>query len=128
SATGVRRWPLRILEGRCRRLGARSVGCGPAVRDFRGGLRTDEQIHCSPIEWIELEEWHTERIVLIGDAGHAASPMMGQGGCLAMEDALVLAETLRSEATVPSALRALRSRGRPPGQWIRARRRAVAEA
>ena len=116
------------VEGRLERLRARFGGFGPAVQDFLAGLQTDEQIHCSPIEWIELEEWHTERIVLIGDAGHATSPMMGQGGCLAMEDALVLAETLRSEATVPSALRAFASRRRLRVQWVQEQSRAVAEA
>jgi 2-polyprenyl-6-methoxyphenol hydroxylase-like FAD-dependent oxidoreductase len=33
-------------------------------------------------------------VVLIGDAAHASSPLMGQGGCMAMEDAGVLAENL----------------------------------
>jgi hypothetical protein len=32
--------------------------------------------------------------VLIGDAAHASSPIMGQGGCLAMEDAVILANAL----------------------------------
>jgi FAD-dependent urate hydroxylase len=31
------------------------------------------------------------RVVLIGDAAHTAAPDLGQGGCMAMEDALVLA-------------------------------------
>ena len=36
------------------------------------------------------------RTVLIGDAAHAMSPSMSQGVALAVEDALVLAETLSS--------------------------------
>jgi len=116
------------VESRLQRLRDRFGGFGPAVQDFLAGLRSDEQIHCSPIEWIELNKWHTERIVLIGDAAHATSPMMGQGGCLAMEDALVLAETLRSEATVPNALHAFASRRRPRVQWVQEQSRVVAEA
>jgi 2-polyprenyl-6-methoxyphenol hydroxylase-like FAD-dependent oxidoreductase len=42
--------------------------------------------------------------VLVGDAAHASSLMMGQGGCMAMEDGCVLAEELRAAATVESAL------------------------
>ncbi len=33
-------------------------------------------------------------IVLIGDAGHATTPNMGQGACQAIEDAIVLADEL----------------------------------
>ncbi|HEV2359133.1 MAG TPA: FAD-dependent monooxygenase [bacterium] len=52
-------------------------------------------------------EWHTGRVVLIGGAAHASSPLMGQGGRTATEDACVLAEVLRSAATVerPPAIR-----------------------
>ena len=32
------------------------------------------------------------RVLLIGDAAHACSPMMGQAGCMGIEDAVVLAE------------------------------------
>jgi hypothetical protein len=42
--------------------------------------------------------------VLVGDAAHASSPMMGQGGCMAMEDACVLAEELRAAVTLVSAV------------------------
>ena len=34
------------------------------------------------------------RIALLGDAAHATTPTLGQGGCQAMEDALVLAQFL----------------------------------
>jgi 2-polyprenyl-6-methoxyphenol hydroxylase-like FAD-dependent oxidoreductase len=39
--------------------------------------------------------WHTDRVVLVGDAIHAVSPSAGQGASLAMEDAIVLAKCLR---------------------------------
>ncbi len=35
--------------------------------------------------------WFDERCVVIGDAAHAMQPGLGQGGCLAIEDAVVLA-------------------------------------
>lgn len=38
--------------------------------------------------------WHRGRVVLIGDAAHAGTPFMGQGGAMALEDALVLARCL----------------------------------
>jgi 2-polyprenyl-6-methoxyphenol hydroxylase-like FAD-dependent oxidoreductase len=64
------------------------------VQEYLTSLDQDEQIHCGPIEWLDLDEWRSGRVVPIGDAANACSPMMGQGGCMATEDAVVLAETL----------------------------------
>ncbi|VTN15573.1 3-hydroxybenzoate 6-hydroxylase [Raoultella terrigena] len=33
------------------------------------------------------------RVALLGDAGHSTTPDIGQGGCAALEDAVVLGET-----------------------------------
>src|SRR5437867_7417011 len=68
------------------------------------------------------------RVVLIGDAAHASSPMMGQGGCLAMEDAYVLAEILRSAASLESALETYVSRRKARVNWVQQASRAVAES
>ena len=38
------------------------------------------------------------RVALLGDAAHSTTPDIGQGGCAAMEDAIVLASTLASHA------------------------------
>lgn len=46
-----------------------------------------------------LPTWHTDRICLIGDAAHAASPSTGQGASLAIEDAVVLAGHLARTTT-----------------------------
>lgn len=43
-------------------------------------------------------------VVLIGDAAHATSPDLGQGGCLAMEDAWVLADELTHNESIQPAL------------------------
>jgi FAD-dependent urate hydroxylase len=50
----------------------------------------------SPIHSIpRLPIWHTDRMVVIGDAAHAPTPTSGQGASLAIEDAVVLAKCLR---------------------------------
>ena len=41
---------------------------------------------------VVMPRWHTERVVWIGDCGHAMSPQLGQGANLALMDALVLSE------------------------------------
>ncbi|PSF37900.1 monooxygenase [Aphanothece hegewaldii CCALA 016] len=46
------------------------------------------------------------RVALLGDSAHATCPDMGQGGCLALEDALVVADHLvNTHAGVERALR-----------------------
>ncbi|HLW92526.1 MAG TPA: FAD-dependent monooxygenase, partial [Roseiarcus sp.] len=84
--------------------------------------------HCSAMEWVDVDEWHTGRVVLVGDAAHASSPLMGQGGCMAMEDACVLGETLRSAATVDGALSDYASRRKPRTKWVQSQSIAAAES
>jgi zeaxanthin epoxidase len=40
------------------------------------------------------EPWYDGRVALLGDAIHAMMPNLGQGGCQAMEDAIVISEEL----------------------------------
>lgn len=43
-----------------------------------------------------LPKWSSTRTVLVGDAAHAVTPNMGQGACMGIEDAFVLAGQLSS--------------------------------
>jgi 2-polyprenyl-6-methoxyphenol hydroxylase-like FAD-dependent oxidoreductase len=61
-------------------------------------FRTD--IHDRP----PVQRWARGRVVLLGDAAHPMTPNMGQGGGQAVEDAVVLARCLATEAGVPEAL------------------------
>jgi len=115
------------LDGRLERLRKRFATFGGIVQEYLASLESDEQIHCAPIEWLELDEWLVGRVILIGDAAHASSPMMGQGGCLAMEDACVLAEVLQSMPTVESALETYVARRRPRVNWVQRESRAMAD-
>lgn len=50
-----------------------------------------------------LATWHTDRMIVIGDAAHAPSPSSGQGASLSIEDAVQLGKCLRD---LPDADRA----------------------
>lgn len=76
----------------------------------------------------DFEKWHCGRVVLIGDAAHASCPMMGQGGCMAMEDACVLAETLRRDATLAEAIDSYLARRRPRVSWVHQESDAAAQS
>ena len=47
---------------------------------------------------------------LIGDASHAATPNMGQGAAMALEDGYILADCLNKETDLDSALQAYETR------------------
>lgn len=53
-----------------------------------------------------LPTWVNGRVALLGDAAHAMTPNLGQGGCQAVEDALVLAKSFQHYDDVPDALQA----------------------
>ncbi|MFE6691852.1 FAD-dependent oxidoreductase [Streptomyces sp. NPDC057743] len=48
--------------------------------------------------------WRSGRTLLIGDAAHAASPATGQGASMALEDAVILAKSLRDAPDSDGAL------------------------
>jgi 2-polyprenyl-6-methoxyphenol hydroxylase-like FAD-dependent oxidoreductase len=52
-----------------------------------------------------LKRWGHGRVMLLGDAAHPCTPNLGLGGCMALEDALVLAKSFCREATPELALR-----------------------
>ncbi|HSS87644.1 MAG TPA: FAD-dependent monooxygenase [Reyranella sp.] len=106
------------VEGRLARLRQRFSSFGPRVAAYLAVLERDDEVICSAMEWMELAKVHAGRVVLVGDAAHASSPMMGQGGCMAMEDACVLAEELRAATTVEAALESYARRRKPRVEWV----------
>jgi len=121
--------PLRDpVEGRLARLCERFAHFGDVVQEYLAALDSDAAIHYSTIEWLEQERWCHGRVVLIGDAAHASSPMMGQGGSLAVEDAVVLADSLRAADTVDRALEDYVVRRSPRVRWVREQSRIAGES
>lgn len=79
----------------------------------------DRAVHAGPIEEVALDRWSSGRVLLVGDAAHATSPNMAQGAAMALEDALVLAESLAMADNMTEALMTYERRRRPRTDWVR---------
>lgn len=95
----------------------------PAILD-----KADETPFFDRVRDVSVEQWHTDRVVLIGDAAHAVHPISGMGASLALQDARVLAEELATAGSshLGEALAAFESRRHPAA--MRVRREARFEA
>jgi 2-polyprenyl-6-methoxyphenol hydroxylase-like FAD-dependent oxidoreductase len=79
--------------------------CAPAIRALAEQITDDAGVVYRPLEALLFEgPWHRGRVALLGDAVHAATPHLGQGAGMAIEDSVVLAEELARHADVPTAL------------------------
>ena len=65
----------------------------PVVREV---MRTAPQkdVYCDDLVHVDMPLWHKGRVVLVGDAQHGVSPVIGMGSSMALEDAHVLADEL----------------------------------
>lgn len=73
-----------------------------------------------------LTQWVRGRVALLGDAAHSTTPDLGQGGCMAMEDAVSLAQVLQTHSLgLDDSLHRYQNRrvGRAKDLVLRARRR-----
>ena len=55
------------------------------------------------LDLLPLESWFSDSTVLIGDAAHASTPNLGQGGAQAIEDSWFLAKALKNCVTIDDA-------------------------
>jgi salicylate hydroxylase len=60
---------------------------------FKWGLRDREP----------LQQYFTGRVVMLGDAAHPMTPFLGQGACMAIEDAMVLGRAFAAASTFAQA-------------------------
>lgn len=69
-------------------------------------------------DFAPIPSWHEGRIVLVGDAAHATTPNMGQGGCQAVEDGFALAEALSLETSVGAAFKRYEAMRMKKAQYV----------
>jgi len=72
------------------------------------------------VELPPLRQWGVGPVTLLGDAAHAMTPNLGQGGCQAIEDADQLGVCLHEADGVSAALRAYEAARRPRTTWLQA--------
>jgi 2-polyprenyl-6-methoxyphenol hydroxylase-like FAD-dependent oxidoreductase len=83
---------------------------GPAT-DLLPQIQDPTTVFYTAVEEVALGlPWSKGRVVLIGDAAHASTPYMGQGGAMALEDGLILAEMLSVSGANPDTLLAFGER------------------
>lgn len=98
-------------EGLAAAMRAKLEGHAPQIQELGERIIDDEGVVYRPLETIMLDgAWHKGRVVLLGDAVHATTPHLGQGGGMAIEDALVLADELAKADDVDTAFTRFRDR------------------
>ncbi len=80
----------------------------------------EQILHTDIYDLEPMRSWSVGRVVLLGDAAHATTPNMGQGGCMAIESAVVLARCLRQEPGLVAALKRYEAERMPRTSWITA--------
>ena len=83
---------------------------GPLVQ-IRGDLGPESGIVYRPLKSHYLGQvWHSDRLILIGDAAHATTPQLAAGAGMGIEDGLVLGQELGRSQTLQQALQAFMRR------------------
>jgi 2-polyprenyl-6-methoxyphenol hydroxylase-like FAD-dependent oxidoreductase len=93
-ARGLRAWKEEVLA------------LAPEAEPLTGQIADFDQLIFATYADVRMFPWHHRRVVVIGDAAHATSPLLGQGANLALVDAAVLARCLNMHSDIPAALAA----------------------
>lgn len=89
----------------------RIEGYGGDMARFREQITDASQVIYRPLEAVIMPApWYKGRIMLIGDAAHSATPHLGQGAAMAIEDAVVLSEEIGRGDTLKQAMDATMAR------------------
>jgi 2-polyprenyl-6-methoxyphenol hydroxylase-like FAD-dependent oxidoreductase len=107
--------------GRKRELQEMFAGWHEPIADFLETTDEKEILKHGARDCAPLRHWGRGLVTLLGDAAHPCTPNLGQGGCMALEDALVLAGCVERDHSLTTALRRYESRRRPRTRHIQQR-------
>jgi 2-polyprenyl-6-methoxyphenol hydroxylase-like FAD-dependent oxidoreductase len=80
-------------------------GWDPAVLELIKATPASSILKTKAFDRPSTQNWGRGRMTLLGDAIHPTTPDLGQGGCLAIEDAFVLARCFEKYGATEQALR-----------------------
>jgi salicylate hydroxylase len=66
-----------------------------------------------PLASVQCHNWHKGCAVIIGDAAHAMTPHAAQGGAMAIEDAIALADCIQNNPSIQIAFEAFQTQRQP---------------
>lgn len=77
---------------------------GGLMREMSALITAESPTHYGPLYTSFIDgPWYRNRVILIGDAAHTTPPHLASGAGIAIEDAIVLARSLRQQRDVPEA-------------------------
>jgi 2-polyprenyl-6-methoxyphenol hydroxylase-like FAD-dependent oxidoreductase len=110
-------------------LRSRMAPFGALPGEVRDALKPTDDIVFSPISDVLLPlPWFSGRIGILGDAAHACAPHLTQGAGMALEDGVVLAETLAGGGLLEDRLRAFEERRFPRARLVQDVSRGILQA
>lgn len=118
---------LDAVGGRKRELLKVFAGWHEPVAKLIESTDDDEIRKNGAYDVVPLRRWGEGRVTLLGDAAHACTPNLGQGGGMALEDAAVLAKCFAQESSALIALRLYEDRRRHRTRHMQQRSRLMGE-
>jgi 2-polyprenyl-6-methoxyphenol hydroxylase-like FAD-dependent oxidoreductase len=88
------------------------------IPDIIRNTPPEEIIRTDLYDIAPLEKWWQGRVALLGDAAHAMTPNLGQGGAQAIEDAYFLAESLAAQSRPEQAFEEYQRVRKPKADWV----------
>lgn len=89
----------------------------PVVSEIIQNTEIEAILRNDIIDLKPLKKWHSDRVCLLGDAGHATTPNMGQGGAQAIEDAYFLSRII-ADSTIQNNFETFQKKRYPKVQSI----------
>jgi 2-polyprenyl-6-methoxyphenol hydroxylase-like FAD-dependent oxidoreductase len=94
-------------------LRERFADFGWVVPEALAAAAGTEDIYYDVVAQVVMPQWHSDRVVLVGDAAYAVSLMAGQGASLALAGGAALGEAMAAGGDIEAALARMETRLAP---------------
>lgn len=114
--------------------GAPSLELSEKLAEY-GGLASelstevrDKRVIRGLLQEVKLDQWAKGRIILLGDAAHASLPTLTQGAAMALEDGVILAKALDTDAPIEESLHSVEGARKPRASMVQNASRKILAA